>query len=170
DYGVEVGGPIVRDHLWLWGAYGRNQVNLLNVNGAPDNTTLKDINGKLNAQLFASTALAGAYTDGNKIKLGRGVSPLRPPPAAWNQDGPSHIWKGEISQIFASNVFLTASYSHVANEFSLTAAGGTDYNALFIDQNGVFQGSYLSYATIRPQDQVNANGSVFFATGSMGHE
>ncbi len=35
DYGVEVGGPIVRDHVWLWGAYGRNQVNLLNVNGAP---------------------------------------------------------------------------------------------------------------------------------------
>jgi len=170
DYGVEVGGPIVKDRVWLWGAYGRNQVNLLNVNGNPDNTTLKDVNGKLNIQMFDSTALAGTFTDGNKIKAGRGVSPLRPPPAAWNQDGPSRVWKGELSQIFSSNLFFTASYSHVSNEFSLLPAGGTDYNALFIDPNHVFQGSYLAYSTVRPQEQVNANGSFFFSTGQMGHE
>ncbi len=35
DYGVEVGGPIIKDRMWLWGAYGRNQVNLFNVNGDP---------------------------------------------------------------------------------------------------------------------------------------
>ncbi|MEO8348527.1 MAG: carboxypeptidase-like regulatory domain-containing protein, partial [Acidobacteriota bacterium] len=29
DYGVEVGGPIIKDRLWLWGAYGRNQIDLL---------------------------------------------------------------------------------------------------------------------------------------------
>ena len=170
DYGVEVGGPIVKDRLWLWGAYGRNQVNLLNVNGDPDNTTLKDVNGKLNAQLFDSTALSGTFTDGNKIKAGRGVSPLRPPPASWNQDGPSRVWKAELSQVFSPSLFVTGSYSHVSNEFSLTPQGGTDFNSLFIDENGVFQGSYLAYNTIRPQDQASANGSVFFSTGSMGHE
>ncbi len=170
DYGVEVGGPIIKDRLWLWGAYGRNQVNLFNVNGNPDNTTLKDTNGKLNAQLFDSTSLAGTFTDGNKIKSGRGVSPLRPPPAAWNQDGPSRIWKAELSQVFSSNLFMTASYSHVANEFSLTPAGGTTFDSLFIDPNGVYQGSYFSYNTVRPQKQANANGSYFFATGAMGHE
>ena len=170
DYGVEVGGPLIKDRLWLWGAYGRNQVNLLNVNGNPDNTTLKDTNGKLNAQLFDSTALAGTFTDGNKIKAGRGVSPLRPPPASWNQDGPSRVWKGELSQVFSSSLFMTASYSHVDNQFSLLPQGGTDYNQLFIDPNGVFTGSYLAYTTVRPQEQVNANGSFFFSTGQMGHE
>src|SRR5262249_27194339 len=170
DYGVEVGGPIIKDRLWLWGAYGRNQVNLFNVNGAPDNTTLKDTNGKLNAQLFDSTSLAGTFTDGNKIKFGRGVSSLRPPPASWNQDGPSRVWKGELSQVFSSNLFMTASYSHVDNQFSLLPQGGVDYNKLFIDENGVFQGSYLAYQTVRPQEQVNASGSFFFSTGQMGHE
>lgn len=170
DYGVEVGGPIIKDRLWLWGAYGRNQVNLLNVNGDPDNTTLKDVNGKLNAQLLDSTALAGTFTDGNKIKAGRGVSPLRPPPASWNQDGPSRIWKAELSQVFSPSLFMTGAYSHVSNEFSLTAQGGTNFNSLFIDPDGVFQGSYLSYNTVRPQKQVNANGSYFFSTGQVGHE
>src|SRR5205823_11906427 len=68
DYGVEVGGPIIRDRLWAWGSYGRNQVDLFNVQGAQDNTTLKDVNGKINAQLLEGTSFAGTFTDGNKIK------------------------------------------------------------------------------------------------------
>jgi len=28
DYGIEVGGPILKDRLWLWGAYGRQQIDL----------------------------------------------------------------------------------------------------------------------------------------------
>ena len=29
DYGGEAGGPIWKDHLWIWGAYGRDQINLI---------------------------------------------------------------------------------------------------------------------------------------------
>src|SRR5215212_6971450 len=27
DYGLEAGGPIWKDHLWLWGAYSKNNIN-----------------------------------------------------------------------------------------------------------------------------------------------
>ncbi|HEY3202977.1 MAG TPA: carboxypeptidase regulatory-like domain-containing protein [Thermoanaerobaculia bacterium] len=170
DYGVEVGGPVVKDRVWLWGAYGRNQINLFNIVGSADNTTLKDVNGKLNVQLLEGTAFTGTFSDGNKVKFGRNVSLTRPPPASWNQDGPTRIWKGEVSQVFSSSLFMTASYSSVSSGFSLLPQGGTDYNALFIDENGVFQGSYLAYETVRPQHQVNATGSTFFSTGGVGHE
>ena len=28
DYGGEIGGPILKDHLWLWGAYGTQKVSV----------------------------------------------------------------------------------------------------------------------------------------------
>jgi len=31
DYGADVGGPILKDRLWLWGSYGRNQIDLVTV-------------------------------------------------------------------------------------------------------------------------------------------
>ncbi|HTO77041.1 MAG TPA: TonB-dependent receptor, partial [Thermoanaerobaculia bacterium] len=40
DYGAEVGGPVWKDHMWLWGSYGRDQINLITAGGATDNTTL----------------------------------------------------------------------------------------------------------------------------------
>ena len=170
DYGVEVGGPIVRDHVWAWGAAGRNQINLFNAQGNPDNTTLIDYNAKMNIQLFSSTALSGNYSDGNKEKFGRNVSFSRPPPASWNQTGPTTVWRGEVSQIFSSSLFMTAAYSSVSSGFSLTPQGGNDVNNLYINTDGQFIGSYLYANTVRPQQQATGTGSYFFSTGSVGQE
>ncbi len=170
DYGIEVGGPLWHDRLWAWGAAGRNQINLFNAQGAPDNTKLVDYNAKINFQLFDSTSLAGTFSNGNKEKIGRNVSFNRPPPASWDQTGPTTIWRGEVSQIFSSSVFLTASYSTVTNGFSLTPEGGRAVNDLYINEQGQFIGSYLYANTIRPQQQATASGSYFFNTGSVGQE
>lgn len=170
DYGVEVGGPILRDRLWLWGAYGRNQIDLLTITGASDKTTLEDANAKLNAQLFEGTSLTGSFTEGDKIKLGRNVSTTRPPPAAWNQSGPTRVYKGELSQVFSSSLFATGSHSYVSGGFGLTPAGGLGVNNLYLNENGVWQGSFYDYRTIRPQHQTSGNGSYFFNTGSIGNE
>jgi hypothetical protein len=170
DYGIELGGPLWHDRLWAWGAAGRNQINLFNAQGNPDNTTLIDYNAKINFQLFDSTSLAGSFSDGNKEKFGRNVSFSRPPPASWNQTGPTTIWRGEISQIFSSSLFLTASYASVPTGFSLTPQGGTSVNNLYINEQGQFIGSYLYAATDRPQQQATASGSYFFNTGNVGQE
>jgi hypothetical protein len=170
DYGVEVGGPIIRDRLWLWGAYGRNQIDLLTISNTSDKTTLEDTNGKLNVQFFESLAGTASYTKGDKIKLGRNTGPTRPQPAGWNQSGPTEVIKGELSYVFSQSLFASASYSYVSGGFGLTPAGGLAVNNLFIDPNGVWQGSYLDYRTIRPQHQTAANGSYFFNTGSVGNE
>jgi hypothetical protein len=170
DYGVEMGGPLVRDRLWLWGAYGRNQIDLVTIQGTSDKTTLEDVNAKLNAQIVESLAATVSYTNGDKIKLGRNTGPTRPQPAGWNQSGPTDIYKGELSWVPSSRLFLTGSYSHVEGGFGLLPAGGTEYNSLFIDANGVYQGSYFAYQTERPQDQYGANGSYFFNMGDAGNE
>ena len=66
DYGIEIGGPLWKDKLFAWGAAGRNQINLFNAQGNPDNTTLIDYNAKVNLQLFDATSLMGTFGNGNK--------------------------------------------------------------------------------------------------------
>ncbi len=170
DYGIELGGPLWKDRLWAWGAAGRNQINLFNAQGNPDNTTLIDYNAKINFQAFDATSLTGTFSNGNKEKFGRNVSFTRPPPASWNQTGPTTIWKGEVSQVFSSSLFATAAYSSVSSGFSLTPQGGTDVNNLYINPDGQYIGSYLFADTVRPQQQATATGSYFFNTGNLGHE
>ena len=184
DYGVEIGGPIIRDRLWLWGAYGRNQIDLLLISPtaaagtvpvpASDRTTLEDKNGKLNLQLFESTSLSASYTAGDKIKFGRNVGPTREPNAAWNQSGidgnPSALYKGEISHVFSSKLFMTVSHAYFDGGFQLEPVGGTSRNDVFNDESGVWRNGYLDYRTVRPSHFTGANGSFFFNTGSMGHE
>jgi hypothetical protein len=175
DYGVEVGGPLWRDHVWAWGAYGRNQIDLITSTGATDKTTLEDANLKLNIQATESTAVTFGYTQGEKIKIGRNVGLTRPTAAeGWNQAGinnlPSALDKVEVSQVLSSNLFLTASYAYFRGGFQLVPGSGTDVTNVYEDANGVWHNGYYSYFTQRPLHNVGGNGSYFFNTGQAGHE
>src|SRR5262249_46282810 len=75
DWGFEVGGPIVKDKFWIWGAYAKPQINLLTISDFFDKTTLEDKNVKLNWQVTQANSLTGFYFDSNKTKLGRNASP-----------------------------------------------------------------------------------------------
>src|SRR5262249_12348047 len=50
DYGAELSGPIVKDKLWFWGAYGKNDIRIARLNQTKDKTLLKNWNAKLNWQ------------------------------------------------------------------------------------------------------------------------
>ena len=168
DYGVEAGGPLWPDKAWLWGSYGRNQIDLLQASGTTDKTTLEDFAGKLNIQPIESNSMTGFYFRGDKLKFGRNSGPTRPQPTSWDQSGPTTIWKGEDSQVFGPNFVADASYNYVGGGFGLSPEGGNK-NSYRNDQ-GVWQNSYVYYSTYRPQHQVNANLSAFFNTGNIGHE
>ena len=167
DYGAELGGPIVQDKLWLWGSYGRQQVNNLVASGFPDRTTLEGLNFKLNAQLVPENSITAVYSHNDKIKLGRNASITRPPEASWDQSGPTKLYKIEDSHIFSSNFFASASYSRVLGGFQLIAEG---QNPVFQDDSGVWHNGYYNYITYRPQTQVNVTPSFFMRTGNVGHE
>ena len=93
DYGVELGGPIVRDRLWIWGAYAKPQIDLRTApgpgfpEGAPDFTELETANLKLNAQIAAANSATLFAFQSDKVKIGRNAGPTRPPETTWNQDG-----------------------------------------------------------------------------------
>ncbi|MGZ4810782.1 MAG: outer membrane beta-barrel protein, partial [Thermoanaerobaculia bacterium] len=189
------GGPIIRDKLWLWGAYSNQQINLLTAtllqSGARflDKTKLENESIKLNAQPFTSNSLSISDMYGNKVKLGRNVGPTRFPETSWNQsddyNGKSGsltsptMWKIEDTQIIGSNLYLTGLYSKVQGGFRLIADNGVGCKDLacglntlpaYLGTDGAYHRSYESYDTIRPQNQYRVDGSTFFNTGSVNNE
>ncbi len=181
DWGGDVGGPIVRDRLWIWGTYGLQEIDLrtaenppLRPNGDKDFTELESYGVKLNAQVTANNSLTGFYHFGDKIKIGRNASPLRPQPTTWNQSGGTPIYKLEDTHIFNSNFYLTGMASFVDGGFQLVPQGGGIGDASFpnVVRNGqqVWQNSFQLYQTERPQEQAKVDGNYFFNTGSASHE
>ena len=196
DTGIEVGGPIIRDRLWLWGAYSDQQIDLFvsqNVNALlppgvtnnvrySDRTSLETLNGKLNAQVLTNNSAVGTYWDSSKVKIGRNASPTRPPETTYNQDnfGPNGSWKLEDTHIFSPSFYLTGMYSKVNGGFQLVPNAGKNCQdaaclqgtpSTVLDLNSAIWSRNFFYAFIeRPQDQFRADGSTFFDTGSINHE
>src|SRR5262249_38184678 len=108
----------------------------------------------------------------NKTKQGRlpaGAQSQHPLGTNFNQSGPSHFEKIEDSQVFGSNVFATASYAYNTIPFNLDPEGGVDQE-VFRDASRVWHNSYYTDHNYRNSHIVQGTGSVFFNTGSIGHE
>ncbi|MEP6801100.1 MAG: TonB-dependent receptor [Acidobacteriota bacterium] len=169
DYGLEIGGPVVKDRVWLWGSYGRQQIDLLTVFGYPDRTTLEDINGKLNVQALDSNAITVFYLRGDKRKQGRNAAVDRPPETTYNQTGPTTLTKIEDNHVFSPSFVADAFYSYMDEGFKLLGTGGTGPQ-VFQDTNAIWHNSFLQNVFGRPQHQALASANYFFNTGSLGHE
>ncbi|HVT43465.1 MAG TPA: hypothetical protein VMT00_03665, partial [Thermoanaerobaculia bacterium] len=147
-----------------------------------DDTFLKTMNLKLNAQIGRNNSFVGTYNDNEKSKFGRGASPSRPPETTFNQSGfgPPGIWKLEDTHIFTPNFYLTGMYSKVNLGFQLQPQGdqncmdGACARTLPPPVLGVAQGawrnSFLSFSGLRPAEQYRLDASSFFETGGLNHE
>ena len=160
DYGVEVGGPILKDRIWGWGAYGKTDVTVLTLLGTPDQTILDNRSLKLTAQ--ATDGIRGSFTyfRGDKLKYGRDASVTRPPETTYDQTGPTGVSKGEINAVIGNSLFVTGRGAYVSGGFGLYPQGGTE-TKWYTDDNGINHGSYVQYVYDRPQWTVSADGNYF---------
>ncbi len=161
DYGFEAGGPIIKDKLWVWGAWGVQDIKMFSAGGVPDDTLLDNINIKLNAQVTDKTRAEVLYFYANKNKWGRGAAVTRPGPTTWDQDGPSDTYKVEIEQIFNDNFFMSLKAGYVDMWFTLTPKGGIDTPVTLSYDTGMWGDSFYWYQTTRPAYHVNLSGNLF---------
>ncbi len=161
DYGFEAGGPIIKDKLWIWGAWGVQDIKMFTAAGTADDTLLDNINLKLNAQLTDKTRAEVLYFYANKNKWGRGAAVTRPAETTWDQDGPSDTYKFELEHVFSDNFFATLKGGYVDMWFQLMPKGGVDTPTFYDYDTGNWGGSYYWYITSRPTYHLNFSGNLF---------
>jgi hypothetical protein len=180
DYGFEVGGPIVRDKLWFWGAWGRQDIRLVRLDGLPDKTLLPGTNAKVNWQMTSNTMVSGLYFRGEKEKYGRdpgyygtiGEESFNYDQTNASVPGglPGGLWKLQVDHTFSSNLFASAKVAYYDNGFALTPRGGTGQAWTIDFWDGVALGSSPEYVALHPQKQVAVDGSYFFNGLGGNHE
>lgn len=171
DYGLELGGPLVRDHLWVWGSYSVPEVNLLTIDDYRDDSNLEAGNLKLNAQLSRSNSATLFVWQDEKKKHGVGAGPLRPPETTSDQarfGARPTSTKLEDSHIFGPNLYASVFLAQTNGGFRLTPNGGDQIT--FLDDESVWHNNFLAYQSERPHKQVRGDGSVFFDTRGISHE
>jgi hypothetical protein len=169
EYGADIGGPLMKDHLWIWGAWGVSDIRNIAQGGQLDSTKLKDYNTKLNFQTGQSNSGVLHYWTNDKLKVGRGAGPDRAPEATHNQTTPQDIHKVEDTFLPSSDWSITALWSRDTGKFTLAPQGGLE-PFLFIDADGVRRGTDYDFKQDATIDQERLDANYFFSTGNLGHE
>jgi hypothetical protein len=179
DYGAELGGPIIKDRLWFYGTYGKQDIRLVTLTQTNDKTLLPSYNGKLNWQATGNTMLSAYYFLGSKQKFGRGVGyPLNESDTfLFNQDNaftdgglPGGLWKFQADHTFSPNFFISAKAAYYDTGFGLVSRGGEESSFTLDYVAGEAIGSYQEYQAIRPQKIFNLDGSYFFEAAGGNNE
>ena len=173
DFGVDLGGPLLRDKAWFYGSYSVQDVRLVRRTGSlVDRTQLKNPNVKVNWQASKKDMVSFLYFNGSKIKDNRspgtaGIT-IDAPTATFHQDNaytdfPLHgLWKLADDRVVSSNTFLSAKYAYYNTGFMLTPEGGMNLSSGRDLPSARSYGSTVQSQNIRPQMSVNLDLNSFF--------
>lgn len=170
EKGFDIGGPIVKDKVWYWGAFSQNTVDNIVRGGARDKTNLENLSLKIHADITDTTRFTAFYQNGDKQKDGRGAGTNRPTPTTVDQDGPTPIYKYEISQLIGQNTELQFIYGRVDGGFNLVPKGGQGVQTIYDNAAGTWLNSWRTSIFKRPQRQYVAKGTTFLISDNMDHE
>jgi hypothetical protein len=171
EYGADLGGPILKDKLWFYATYGKQDIRLQRLAGTPDKTLLPSYNFKLNWQATSNTMVSAFYFLGSKQKFGRspGTGLQEEDTFLWDQDNaftdgglPGGFWKLQVDQTFSPNFFMSFVGAYYDTGFGLAARGPEDKNGTYDYVRGVAAGTGTTYLAVRPQKMGQFDGSYFF--------
>jgi hypothetical protein len=177
DYGFDLGGPILKDRLWFYGSWGRQDVRLVRLVGTPDVTKLTSYNAKLNWQATKDTMVSAFMFNGLKQKTGRspGSGLNEPSTFLWDQSNayqenrPHGLWKLEVNQTFSPSFFVSAKAAYYNTGFGLFSRDQeTSYTYDYVQ--GETLGAYYDYFPVRPQKALNVDGAYFAQATGGSHE
>jgi hypothetical protein len=179
DYGFDLGGPIIKDKLWFYGSYGKQDIKLWRLVNTPDDTLLPSYNGKLNWQATSNTMVSAFYFLGSKQKFGRspGSGFQEEDGFLWNQDNaytdgglPGGLWKLQVDHTFSPNLFVSLKGMYYDTGFTLAPRGdlGASYTLDSVASQAI--GTFYTYLAVRPQKNLTGDGSYFFQGMGGSHE
>lgn len=191
EYGGDLGGPVVKDKAWGWGAYRYQHISnftssLLVHDSGPilDGTIsgharqfirLSDVNAKFNVAYNAENEGSFQYLYGDKSFDHRFVFPpnQQAEETTYLQTGPTSMIKAEHTWIPNPNWFLDAKYAFVVNKFNLdpvSGLGAEHQPVLRLNGDFYLEHGYGFYHTKRPQHDVSLDANYFKQNWGGDHE
>ena len=191
EYGADLGGPLVKDKLWLWfsGSYQTISTNPATFSSTaglftyPETVNLEPWSAKLNWQVSNANSAQLYYQRSDRTQDGRGASPSRPIETRTQLLIPTNFYKVEDSNVFSSDLFGSIfvnyqqpDYTSIANgslnctpvSFNVVCGGDSSKDIQYY--NDSYHNNYVYYFAKDPQKQANIQLSKFFNTGSLNHE
>ncbi len=159
DYGFNAGGPLIKDKVWWWGAYGVQDLFTYTVYSTKDQSLLNNYNFKVNAQVLKNNRFEALVTSGAKEKLGRNASVAKP--EGDHQIGKyywgSPVIKLQDEHVFGNNLYLSLKYSFNDAGFGWTPMVDpeTQYPVVYDNTNK----KYIAYGT-----GMNASWDYYYAS------
>ncbi|HUU05672.1 MAG TPA: carboxypeptidase regulatory-like domain-containing protein [Patescibacteria group bacterium] len=119
QYGLNLGGPIIKDKLFFAGSWSIQDIHAKTTSGLEDTTLLNSAYAKLTANL-GNTQADFTMHNNNKQKWNRTDwgSEFQEVGTLWRQSGPGYTWMGSLQQTLG-NLLLSAKYNHTTNPFNL---------------------------------------------------
>lgn len=178
EKGADFGGPIVRDRVWFYGAYGNNTIaNITRAHSFPQRTQLENWTAKINAQPLANNNATLYYMFSDKTVNARDLSSTRPPETARRQSGPGWVAKLEDTHVFSNDFVVTGLIGKVDSGYLQDPRGGMDIEPVWVNTAGLNGGmsrgwhnTYRRSEQFIDQNNYRLDASTFFQTGSLAHE
>ena len=123
DRGVDIGGPIFRDQLWVWGTAAYTKLNEVNLAGYADDTNFTTYSLKFDGRANDSVRGNFTYYYNNREQNGRDLGALRPIETTWNQASPTSYYKGEGRYVVGDKFFASTRIAIFHGGFDLEPVG-----------------------------------------------
>ena len=155
DYGFELGGPIIKDKLWFYGTYGKQDIRLI----TPDPDQGQDAAALLQREAELAGHLEhhglGLLLPGQQAEVRarrRLPRARRPTTSSGTRTTPSPtagcpggLWKIQIDHTFSPNFFVSAKAAYYDTGFGLVPRGGDDRPTRSTTCDSEAIGSYQDY-------------------------
>lgn len=134
DYGFNLGGPLVKEKAWFWGAWGVQDVQTVTAYGNRDDTLLSTLTGKINLQIIPENRLEVFVYGNKKYKYGRDANPSNPEGRI--QRSVYHFGfptvKIQDEHMFGDDLFVSFKYGYSNAAFELTSVMDPDFENIGI--------------------------------------
>jgi hypothetical protein len=175
DWSIDFGAPIIKDKLWAYGSFGRNEIKIKTLTQTEDRTLLKNIVAKVNWQATAHDNISFFYFINSKVKNGRspGGDLIHLDEHLYDQGGaytgqPEGLTKGEWNRVWSPN--FTSSIKGARYDTGFTLAPRVDANEVYDYRAGVASGAPWDRRFLRPQSTFKGDANYFLTQGNGTHE
>ena len=183
DWGVDLGGPVIKDKLWFWGSYNKNDIRLYRlISASEDKSLLTNYNAKINWQASSSDQVSANWFWGAKEKFGRDPGYAAANQALWNQGnffaesdcglpcGLQGMWKVDWSHTFGPKFFMVGRYAFYNWGYGFDSVTGDDQDLSIDRVAGTARGSAQKFRFLKPWHNYTLDGSYFASAMGGNHE